>query len=557
MITKVKLILFFVIFLRDCELIEELFPYKAHSLLKNDLLDLSIEGISCIEKNCGEGERGIEASDRTLTRTSKSDLLDGSGWDGRQSSNSIPDSSINFNPANDHSRNTEVAIDSSNQQVTMFSEEDLFDGTGWDWEESFASLLELDDLWNTADNHYDHMLLSDSIKDAFSLENSLEEATCDQPSIRNLSKAVKPNIGEGCQNSKLLVPVEKKSFKKKKPPFNLKILDTSFELMEKNRDTQDNLYNFSGKAIPMQIAANDIFSSSWWHDIFLPDVINSLTEGDATLGFQIFLDKMDAFAGGLKSSYKDEEFWNKLNGSIENSQLENFKSSFGEILYQGDEPYHTLLIESLKKKISMAGSPEKLTQFLPLFDAMELQGKKTGFIYINNAIFNSFFQTENSKNGKTNSFTKLKIPLLDKTFYQVLSSQVDKICLQLFFEDDYGILKYKAFLTYTNHKIMPENLMIYMRILKGKLLIRNLYLVITTLINKLLCEGHDDLKENFFKRQKDTIEFYDLVWKSLKLESRGEFIIDTNVLPKLDNKKDSISTRLLIANIAKPLADIF
>ncbi|CAH7670415.1 hypothetical protein PPACK8108_LOCUS5120 [Phakopsora pachyrhizi] len=204
-----------------------------------------------------------------------------------RSSNSIPDSSINFNPANDHSRNTEVAIDSSNQQVTMFSEEDLFDGTGWDWEESFASLLELDDLWNTADNHYDHMLLSDSIKDAFSLENSLEEATCDQPSIRNLSKAVKPNIGEGCQNSKLL------------------------------------------------IAANDIFSSSWWHDIFLPDVINSLTEGDATLGFQIFLDKMDAFAGGLKSSYKDEEFWNKLNGSIENSQLENFKSKFEKKDFDG------------------------------------------------------------------------------------------------------------------------------------------------------------------------------------------------------------------------------
>ncbi|KAI8442795.1 hypothetical protein BY996DRAFT_6555517 [Phakopsora pachyrhizi] len=552
------------------------------------------------------------------------------------------DWSYKFIPVNDQYHHAGVAIGSSNQVIPNFSNNDLFEGTGWDGKESFASLLEIDNTWNTVHSQNHGILLSRYADDIVSLEHSREQPSFNQPSVGNSFEEIIPNVPNSFHNSKFIRSVEKdsfknqniplyhntfdssslatigedkftmgahpygdhsslnkiistnknnlgevirridasdpkasstfenhllkgkgldggdqnhamlsseyeddavplkqsqsimysdpefdnptarglkslrpsilessrksdslktvkrKSFKKQKTGLNRKIVDASS--LVTNGDAQIHSFQSIKKSIQMKNPSYEKFSNSWWSNIYLPDLINSLTtRDDPTSEFQIFLDRMDMLADDLVIAYEDKYFWKDLNVNYdklltksltEKIRSDNFKKKFGEIIDQGDEPFHISLIEKFKKDISNAGSTENLTQFLPLFEAMESQGKET------------------------DSLGKLKIPKLDSNFYQVLSNQLNEIFFEDYFENDYRILKDRALLTYIKRKWVPKNLKAYREVLRVKIQIRNLYLTITTLINKLFCDGRADLNQNFSKRQKEAIELYDLVWKS-------------------------------------------
>ncbi|CAH7684273.1 expressed protein [Phakopsora pachyrhizi] len=550
---------------RDARFINGVYPYGAHSSFSNTILSASNEIVSSNENLWKEAGRGSQASDPKLSSTSENNLLKGTCWLEGQFFTSLLEPSINSNPIVNQYYNTEGSIRSSNQLISNFSENDLFEGIGWDGEQSFASLFEPDNTYVTVHSQNQGVLSSHHVENSAPLEhaNSIgaRYANFDGKSAKDSFIFLTPNILESSENRNSLRTAKKKSFKKRRTKLNLKSLDAS--PLVSNEDAQNHLFQSIEKTIQMKIPKYEKFSTQWWHDVCVPGVINSLTDGeDAALGFQIFLDVMDRLADELVNSYEDVFFWKKVKVDYKNlfiksvaekTSLESFKTDFGEIVNQGDEPYHVSLIRRFREEVSLAGFPENLSQFLPLFDAMKIEGEKTGFVYINKAIFRSFFRIESRRREATESLEKLKIPSLDDNFYQLLSNQLNELCVEDFFNNDYRILKDRALLTYIKYKSVPAELKVYRGILRGKLLMRNLYLTITTLINKLFCEGHDDLKKNFSKRQKEAIEFFDLVWKSFRLANPDEFFIDTSALPSLVNKNFSAAREFLLNDIVKTI----
>ncbi|KAI8450903.1 hypothetical protein BY996DRAFT_6416929 [Phakopsora pachyrhizi] len=685
MIIRVKYIIYFFIILKKCEVIKGMFPCGDHSLFNSDLPKFPNEIISSTGSNWREAGKEIGATSSKVTTTSECTLLKGTGWDGGDSFTSFLGPSIRFIPVNDQYHHAGVATGSSNQVIPNFSNNDLFEGTGWDGKESFASLLEIDNTWNTVHSQNHGILLSRYADDIVSLEHSREQPSFNQPSVGNSFEEIIPNVPNSFRNSKFIRSVEKdsfknqniplyhntfdssslatigedkftmgahpygdhsslnkiistnknnlgevirridasdpkasstfenhllkgkgldggesftsflepsinfipgsdlfegtgwdgkesfisllepyntwdtfrsqnhamlsseyeddavplkqsqsimysdpefdnptarglkslrpsilessrksdslktvkrKSFKKQKTGLNRKIVDASS--LVTNGDAQIHSFQSIKKSIQMKNPSYEKFSNSWWSNIYLPDLINSLTtRDDPTSEFQIFLDRMDMLADDLVIAYEDKYFWKDLNVNYdklltksltEKIRSDNFKKKFGEIIDQGDEPFHISLIEKFKKDISNAGSTENLTQFLPLFEAMESQGKETGFFYINSGA-HSLFRTKNSRRKSADSLGKLKIPKLDSNFYQVLSNQLNEIFFEDYFENDYRILKDRALLTYIKRKWVPKNLKAYREVLRVKIQIRNLYLTITTLINKLFCDG--------------------------------------------------------------------
>ncbi|KAI8449384.1 hypothetical protein BY996DRAFT_95479 [Phakopsora pachyrhizi] len=73
----------------------------------------------------------------------------------------------------------------------------------------------------------------------------------------------------------------------------------------------------------------------------------------------------------------------------------------------------------------------------------------------------------------------------------------------------------------------------YAEILETRFYIRNLFLVYSTVINKIFSEGHDDLAKNFGIRQKEAIAFFDLIWssKNYVIENDNTVTIKNRNLP--------------------------
>ncbi|KAI8460980.1 hypothetical protein BY996DRAFT_6693471 [Phakopsora pachyrhizi] len=71
----------------------------------------------------------------------------------------------------------------------------------------------------------------------------------------------------------------------------------------------------------------------------------------------------------------------------------------------------------------------------------------------------------------------------------------------------------------------------YKTFLNMRFTLRKLFLVYSTIINKIFCEGEKDLMENFLERQKNAISFFDTAWKLLEVDDDGLFFIDNDRLP--------------------------
>ncbi|KAI8445723.1 hypothetical protein BY996DRAFT_7926576, partial [Phakopsora pachyrhizi] len=92
-------------------------------------------------------------------------------------------------------------------------------------------------------------------------------------------------------------------------------------------------------------------------------------------------------------------------------------------------------------------------------------------------------------------------------------------------------------------KLIPSWAGKYTMYAKNILIIRNLFIAYSTLINKIFCEDTIDYNENFLKRQKGAINFFDSMWSFFKIEDSGIFIIENNDLPlKEIAKKDMLNS---------------
>ncbi|KAI8448993.1 hypothetical protein BY996DRAFT_7529707 [Phakopsora pachyrhizi] len=77
----------------------------------------------------------------------------------------------------------------------------------------------------------------------------------------------------------------------------------------------------------------------------------------------------------------------------------------------------------------------------------------------------------------------------------------------------------------------------YKMYIRTILIIRNLFIAYSTLINKIFCEGAIDLQESFLKRQKEAINFFDSIWSLFKPKNSGVFIIEDEYLPINESEK--------------------
>ncbi|CAH7674990.1 expressed protein [Phakopsora pachyrhizi] len=415
MLVTVELIFLFFIFLRQCE---GMFPSDAHSLFTNELLNFSIEGITSSENKWRDVGKGIETPPPKLSSTSETDMFKDISWDGGQSFASYLEPSSNFISADDKNHHTEAEIQASSQLPPFFFGDDLFEGIGWDGKQTLASLLEPDDSLDSPHSQNHPIVSAHYMEEPVLLEHHPStdllnaERNFNQQSSGQPSKVAKKIVPESFKSYKSFMGVKKIDYKKQNMQLNLKTTGTP--LLRTIGEAQSSFLKSIEKTSQMVLPESAKFTPKWWQNIYLVNVVNSILEGgDTSSGLQIFFDKMDKLADDLISSYKDETFWRKMNMDYKNRftksvteehQSDNFKTNFGEIAHQGDEPYHISLIEKLKKKALMAGSPPKLSRFFSLFDAMEFQGQKTGFIYFSSKTAQNFLSAKLSERNPMNFF---------------------------------------------------------------------------------------------------------------------------------------------------------
>ncbi|KAI8460984.1 hypothetical protein BY996DRAFT_6408991 [Phakopsora pachyrhizi] len=90
------------------------------------------------------------------------------------------------------------------------------------------------------------------------------------------------------------------------------------------------------------------------------------------------------------------------------------------------------------------------------------------------------------------------------------------------------------------NKKFPSLPSIYVSFINKRFTLRKLFLVYSTIINKIFCSGEIDLLENFHNRQKDAINFFDNTLELLKFDEKDTSIqfIENNELPLEKETKD-------------------
>ncbi|KAI8449443.1 hypothetical protein BY996DRAFT_7479233 [Phakopsora pachyrhizi] len=88
---------------------------------------------------------------------------------------------------------------------------------------------------------------------------------------------------------------------------------------------------------------------------------------------------------------------------------------------------------------------------------------------------------------------------------------------EVFVDDKMNELFERRALFLTNTKF-PRRYTIYSINIKLRYRIRRLFLVYSTLINKIFCEGKKDLERNFHKRQEDAIHSFDKAWELVEID---------------------------------------
>ncbi|KAI8451892.1 hypothetical protein BY996DRAFT_7263396 [Phakopsora pachyrhizi] len=281
---------------------------------------------------------------------------------------------------------------------------------------------------------------------------------------------------------------------------------------------------------------------------------------------RIFLDDIDKFAENLpsnlvskvdvdnnlipKKQYVKEK--NKLEAEVDYSSPSNMlERSLDHKNFQLDNSFFVELGRKFKTTQYKRGFRRSIKMFLDTVGHQIKQNRRhdydrdvngsNEFLYISKGQINDFFVGRFERGYRIEWPFRIKGENHKTLYYfsKVIIKAMDHISSwrQIFLKD------------LRNESVERGHLILYDRWYPGwsknysnsirlRFCLRRLFLVYSTIINKIFCEGPEDLQASFLIRQSEAIEFYDQLWKLFRIKSynnrKSDFtllIINNDQLP--------------------------
>ncbi|CAH7682794.1 hypothetical protein BY996DRAFT_1295839 [Phakopsora pachyrhizi] len=252
--------------------------------------------------------------------------------------------------------------------------------------------------------------------------------------------------------------------------------------------------------------------------------------GSTENSLALFLKAMDYFADNKPDdSNPDAKGMKKQNYLNPNSKFILFVKSFFD---HNNIPVNRSQIDKLSQLLKNHPDEEfrRSSDFFIILinDQIEKNGSKLFYIS-NDQVHNFFFSTPKNSSFKVDML-QFKPGVSTKSIYcyadklgQLLNSAVKSDILipwENIFTSDESIKffeKRESILMTKNFPEIGEN---YGKFLKKRYSLRKLFLVYSTIINKIFCGGEKDLLENFLNRQKGAINFFDKAMDLIRFDDQ-------------------------------------
>ncbi|KAI8458695.1 hypothetical protein BY996DRAFT_6834414, partial [Phakopsora pachyrhizi] len=234
----------------------------------------------------------------------------------------------------------------------------------------------------------------------------------------------------------------------------------------------------------------------------------------------------------FKKYFEEQEFFNEI-----------FANSFSRFLSHNEQPLDKSLLDELKLTIERKKDDGFKSSIMDYLYILEYMTKKNemDYLLIKESQFHGFFSKPAPsffKLKKTYHFTK-KIDLKTQENYASETIKVfDRLDWKKIFTADIYVNEVEMMKLILKTKSIPSWAGKYTMYTRSILIIRNLFIAYSTLVNKIFCEGIVDLKENFLKRQTEAIQFFDSIWSLFKTKKFGLLTIEDEDLPISNSLKN-------------------
>ncbi|CAH7675790.1 expressed protein [Phakopsora pachyrhizi] len=272
---------------------------------------------------------------------------------------------------------------------------------------------------------------------------------------------------------------------------------------------------------------------------------SSSSEGSLNL----FLETMDKFADNIST---DNYQKSRKGINTEDSKMYSQKHIIKSFLAHNAIPISQSLADDLKKAfVALNDKGDKYSDQL-FFEMINYQTKENldQNFYLLPYQLSKFFNYRNS-NFKAKNLVLDKVP---KNWNYYSDHLAKKICTAL------NLVPWEDFFTCDSKVEIFEKRQFYLKdrrtgkfgVTYGKLPnlrfdLRKLFIIFSTLINKVYCSGENDLKENFHIRQKSAIDFFDRFISLLEIDcdDDSKYFIKNENLPLNEDARTMFSKHSL------------
>ncbi|CAH7688035.1 hypothetical protein PPACK8108_LOCUS22927 [Phakopsora pachyrhizi] len=211
----------------------------------------------------------------------------------------------------------------------------------------------------------------------------------------------------------------------------------------------------------------------------------------------------------FKKYFEEQEFFNEI-----------FANSFSRFLSHNEQPLDKSLLDELKLTIERKKDDGFKSSIMDYLYILEYMTKKNemDYLLIKESQFHDLKTQENYASETIKVFDRLDWKKIFTADIYVNEVEMMKL-----------ILKTKSIPSWAGKYTMYT---------RSILIIRNLFIAYSTLVNKIFCEGIVDLKENFLKRQTEAIQFFDSIWSLFKTKKFGLLTIEDEDLPISNSLKN-------------------
>ncbi|KAI8455494.1 hypothetical protein BY996DRAFT_1690447 [Phakopsora pachyrhizi] len=258
-----------------------------------------------------------------------------------------------------------------------------------------------------------------------------------------------------------------------------------------------------------------------------PKIVKKTDGNSSESIFLVFMNDMDNFVNSLPSNFDHigNSKSKKLRKIVEQMNVEKSQAKQEKILTKllthSGIPLEKLFFQDLHHKFKnhLDKNLQSSVQIFLAIIVTQIISNGGNYFYISNSQVEKFFGL-----GKTATFdlqNKFFQDYVDSTYYLSRDFFASINFLGNTFIADKRATFYKNSIIFLRKGLFPSWAKKYSIGLRERYYLRKPFLAFTTIINKIFCNGAQDFENLFLKHQVDAVDFYDEIWKNLKLDSNS------------------------------------